>query len=162
VGPNPHWPSIYEEEAARLRESLPVAVVTRIEHYGSTAIPGISAKDSIDILIEVTSFKTAEKECVPALEQMGYAWNWYNGHIALFKGYQDRTQRFHIHVATTGHPVMDGLLFRDYLRTHPEDARRYEDRKRDLAERFRHDREEYTAAKSRLVEEIIEKAQAAF
>ncbi|MCD4767572.1 MAG: GrpB family protein [Methanosarcinales archaeon] len=69
---NPTWPKIFEDEAAFLRWKLPQNLVKRIEHFGSTAVPGLSAKPIIDILVEVTSLEETKKQIVPILEAEGY------------------------------------------------------------------------------------------
>jgi GrpB-like predicted nucleotidyltransferase (UPF0157 family) len=83
--------------------------------------------------------------------------------MAFFKGYYPEEQpvKYHIHMATEGHRVIvDGLLFRDHLREHPDDAKLYEELKRRLAEAHRNDREAYTDAKGEFVQHILERAKA--
>ena len=153
---DPLWPELYEQEAELLRSRLPSQLVTRIEHYGSTAIPGLAAKPVIDILAEVVSFEAAEAECVPILEELTYHFNWYAGHMAFFRGYvpEEQPVKYHIHMAPGGHRIMDGLVFRDYLRKHTDVAAQYEELKHRLAKTYRHDREGYTDAKGQFVAEI--------
>ena len=155
---DPQWVRMYEEEQESLRSSLPADVVTRIDHYGSTAVPGLDAKPVIDILVAVTSFEAATERCIPILlDELGYdGWNWYAGHMAFFKGYSaDDPVKCHIHMAPGDHPLMDNLLFRDYLRAHPDAAKRYQDLKYRLAEVHKEDREAYTDAKGDFVAEIV-------
>lgn len=153
---DPDWVRMFGAEAALLRSRLPLDVVTRIEHYGSTAVPGLAAKPVIDILVAVTSFQAAEPTCVPILKELGYGFDWYSGHMAFFKGYfTDDAVKYHIHMAPCDHPLMHNLLFRDYLRAHPDAAKRYEKLKYELAELHRTDREAYTDAKGEFVAEII-------
>lgn len=161
VSYDPEWPEMYEREAALLRSKLPSDVLIRLEHYGSTAIPGLTAKPTIDILAEVASFEAAESICVPILEKLKYGHDWYNGHIACFKGYYPVEQplKYHIHMAPAGHPIWDGLLFRDYLREHTDVAKEYEDLKCRLAETYHYDREGYTDAKGEFVSEIVRRAK---
>lgn len=157
---DPRWVQLYEEEARFLRERFGPELIARIEHYGSTAVPGSAAKPVIDILVEITSFEAAKREILPVLDNLGYGYSWYNGHMAFFKGYStDNPVKYHLHMAPGDHPLMDGLLFRDYLRKHPETAREYEKLKYRLAEVHHHDREAYTEAKTDFVREITEKAK---
>lgn len=157
---DPTWPRLYEEEARFLRERFGPELIVRIEHYGSTAVPGLAAKPVIDILVEITSFEAAKREIQPVLEKLGYGYNWYQDHMAFFKGYfSEGHQKYHLHMAPGDHRLMDGLLFRDYLRTHPEIARDYEELKYRLAEVHHFDREAYTEAKTAFVREITEKAK---
>ncbi len=77
IGPyNPEWPSLFEKEAAFFQSKLPKSLVKRIEHFGSTAIPGLSAKPIIDILVEVSSLDETKKQIVPILESEGYDYFW--------------------------------------------------------------------------------------
>ena len=157
---DPSWPQHYADEARFLRSLFGPDLVTRIEHYGSTSVPGLAAKPVIDILVEVTSFEAAKREMIPVLDDLGYGHDWPAEHLAFFKGYGvNAPVKHHLHVAPGGHPVMDGLLFRDYLRKHPETARLYEELKYALAEQYRNDREGYTDAKSEFVREITERAR---
>jgi GrpB-like predicted nucleotidyltransferase (UPF0157 family) len=162
---DPNWPIRYEEEAARLRALFGPDLIHRLEHFGSTAVPGLAAKPIVDILVEITSFESATAKIIPALEQCGYIYSWQgdpdSGHMALWKGYvPDVPLKYHLHMAPAGHPLMDRLLFRDYLRNHSETARDYEDLKRRLAADFPHDREEYTEAKGGFIRTITERAKA--
>jgi len=157
---DPSWPKRYEEEARFLRERFGPELIVRIEHYGSTAVPGLPAKPVIDILVEITSFDAAKREILPVLEKLGYGYSWYNGHMVFFKGYStDNPVKYHLHMAPGDHPLMDGLVFRDYLRFHPETAREYEALKYRLAEIHHHDREAYTEAKTDFVRQITEQAK---
>ncbi|MCX6346185.1 MAG: GrpB family protein [Armatimonadetes bacterium] len=152
------WPRLYEEEAQFLRERFG-PVIVRIEHYGSTAVPGLAAKPCIDILVEISSFDVAEREIVPVLDALGYGHDWYKDHIVFFKGYfTDEAVKCHIHMAPAGHRLWEGLLFSGYLRSHPEVAREYEELKYRLANQHCFDREAYTDAKTAFVREITEKA----
>ena len=157
---DPSWPQKYADEAECLRSLFSLDLVTRIEHYGSTSVPGLAAKPVIDILMEISSFEAAELEMIPVLDNLGYGYDWYAEHLVFFKGYGSNAPlKYHIHVAPSDHPLMDGLLFRDYLRKYPKTAQKYEALKWVLAEQYRNDREGYTNAKSDFVREINEKAR---
>ena len=163
---DPNWPRCYEEEAAELRSLFGPELVTRIEHFGSTAVPGLAAKPVIDILIEISSFEDAKREIIPKLEELGYIYSWQQkperGHMALWKGYIPNVpSKFHIHMVPGGHPLMDDLLFRDYLIENPDTAKQYEKLKYRLASIYPHDREEYTDAKSDFISEVTNKAKEA-
>ncbi len=158
---DPGWPRAYAEEATLLRSLFGDELVTRIEHIGSTAVPGLAAKPVIDILVEVTSLEAAEREMIPSLEERGYRHDWYKGHLFFFKGYASNAPlKYHIHVGPSDGPLMDCLLFRECLRNDAETARAYEDLKRYLAEQYRNDREAYTESKSGFVTETTERARA--
>jgi GrpB-like predicted nucleotidyltransferase (UPF0157 family) len=166
---DPQWPARFEEEARYLTSRFGPNVISRVEHFGSTAVPGLAAKPVIDILVEVPSFEVAEREIRPPLESKGYTYIWRPvggsdgsaGHIMFVKGYGpdgylDGVQRYHLHLAPADNPIWERLLFRDHLRSHPNDAERYAALKRRLARLHRNDRETYTAAKTDFFTEIGE------
>ncbi len=155
------WPAQYEEIAGWLRHTLPPELVLRVEHYGSTAIPGIPAKPVIDILLEVPSFAEARRQLIPAFNRPDSEYWWYHDHMVFIV--RDRpmgVRKYHLHVAPAGHPVWDGLAFRDYLRSHPTAAERYAALKRKLASQHLADREAYTDSKAQFVREITKQALA--
>lgn len=168
------WPNQFAAEAARVWDALGHGIVTAVEHFGSTSVPGLSAKPIIDILVGVRSAAEAREQAVPALEAMGYAF-WYDNpnpaHLFFVKGLPPNGPRtHHVHMVepdTFRDPkneaflFWDRLLFRDYLRAHPDEARRYEAVKCDLAARFPDDREAYTDGKAEYVSGVMEKAQRA-
>lgn len=160
VAYDPAWPSMFEAEAARLRGMLDGTLVAGLEHFGSTAIPGLAAKPVIDILIAVRSLAEARGSFIDPLRQLGYVFWAENPRIdRLFfvKGMPPYGERrtHHVHVTEPDGELWQRLLFRDYLRANPAAARRYERLKHELAQRFRSDREAYTEAKSAFVEEIM-------
>lgn len=124
----------------------------RIEHIGSTAVPGLAAKATIDILCRICSFEEARELIVSVLEPEGYFCNLRENpsadHIAFWWGYfPDQPIRVHLHMAPEGHSQFDTLLFRDWLRAHPKTTRDYEKLKRQLEAEYRNDRDGYTEAK---------------
>lgn len=163
---DPSWPELYEAEARLLKEQFG-DLILRTKHIGSTAVPGLAAKPTIDLIAEITSFEEAERAIVPALlaQSIGYGFSAWPapGHMAFWKGYFPETPiKFHYHMAPAGHPLMDRVYFRDYLRKHPETAREYERLKYRLAEIYHYDREGYTEAKTDFILEITERAKKEF
>jgi GrpB-like predicted nucleotidyltransferase (UPF0157 family)/predicted transcriptional regulator YdeE len=157
---DPSWPEKYLEMESRLRKDIGSDVALHIEHYGSTAIPNMPAKPIIDILVEIPSFEEARKRVIPVFNKPECEYWWYKDHMCFIirdKFMGIRTH--HIHMAPAGHRIWDGLKFRDYLRTHPEDASRYAALKRELAEHYRTDRESYTDAKTDFVREVMAREQ---
>lgn len=159
---DPTWPLLFEHEKVRLLEAVG-AYLCCIEHIGSTAVPGLAAKPVIDIMIGVHSLNDAPF-FIPPLEALGY--EYIARHEALLpeRRYLHRIvnhqHTHHLHMVEPGSRFFEvQLLFRDYLRTHPADARRYAELKYALAEKFRNDREAYTDGKTALVEEILQKAK---
>lgn len=156
---DPSWPERFVEMACWIRHHLGPNIALRVEHYGSTAIPGMPAKPVIDILVQIPSAAEAKKHVVPRLNSETWEYWWYSDHMIFIKRQELMGQRtHHIHMAPQGHELWKGLAFRDYLGTHPRDAARYAGLKRQLANAHRRDREMYTEAKTEFVTEITSKA----
>lgn len=156
---DPSWPRKYDEMACWLRDSLGPHVALRVEHYGSTSIPGMPAKPVIDVLVEVPSFAEARKRAIPLFNRPECEYWWYTDHMCFHMRESLAGRRtHHIHVALAGHRIWEGLAFRDYLRSHPEDASNYAALKGELAARHQRDRERYTDAKTEFVREVTAKA----
>jgi GrpB-like predicted nucleotidyltransferase (UPF0157 family) len=157
------WVDLFAQEAQNLRNLLGEALILRIEHFGSTAIPGMPAKPIIDMLVEIPSFDRAGCEILPKLVDTEYEYLWRSdrppGHMMFMKRSPDGKRTHHIHMATAGHKLWERLYFRDYLCNHPEEAARYAQLKRDLATQFSGDREAYTNSKSEYVALITTKAK---
>lgn len=160
---DPRWPEMFRAEAARLRHFLGTAAVLRVEHMGSTALPGLSAKPIIDMLIEIPSFDVALRTIVPKLREERWEYLWRDdrppGHMVFIRRDGAGVRTHHLHMAPAGHPMWERLAFRDYLRTHPDEARRYEKLKRQLASTHSGDREAYTEGKAEYVNRITTRAQ---
>jgi len=157
------WPGVFEAEAARVRAALGGDSVVAVEHIGSTAVPGLAAKPIIDLLVGVTSLGCGG-EVTPALEAIGYeAQGEFGipGRLFFEKRGVGAVRTHHLHMAEPGGEFWtEELLFRDYLRAHPDEARAYERLKRDRARRFRFQRAEYTASKTDYILDVLEKARA--
>lgn len=156
------WATYFSEESRALRHAFGLSVV-RISHIGSTAVPGLVAKPTVDILIELSN-EIGINETSSRLT--GEGWIRMYGtddeplHLGFNKGYTPSgyAQRvFHLHVRRPGDP--DELYFRDYLLEHPQLCRDYASVKRDLRRRFEHDRDGYTKAKTPLIREITARAR---
>ncbi|MFA5787277.1 MAG: GrpB family protein [Actinomycetota bacterium] len=160
---DPAWPERFAEIERELRQLLGTTL-SRIEHIGSTAVPGLPAKPIIDVLAEVPDQEVARTVAVPALLAAGYYECYWQfdlppGHFTCVKRDTHTYHRLvHLHLAPAGHPQWRSLAFRDYLRSHPGEARRYQDLKKDLAVRFAEDREGYTVAKTDYIRETTERA----
>lgn len=157
---DPAWATMFTMLGGRLRDALG-EVAVRIDHIGSTSVPGLAAKPVLDIQISVASLERVAPFKDP-LERLGYVYRADN---------TERTKRYfreapgerrtHIHVRRAGSFAEQfPLLFRDYLRTHIDDAVEYEALKRRLAEQFAHDRHAYTEAKGSFTWTIIQRADA--
>jgi GrpB-like predicted nucleotidyltransferase (UPF0157 family) len=143
----PSWPALFRQTAAPMREALG-HVALRIDHIGSTAVPGLAAKPVIDIQISVPSFDPLNAFRDP-LEKLGYVFRSENpDRMKRYFREAPGARRTHIHIQLHGSwSEQLALLFRDYLRTHQDVAARYAALKSDLARRFGYDREGYTNAK---------------
>jgi len=161
------WPEVFRVERATLLERFP-RIVRRVEHFGSTAVPGLSAKPIVDMLVEVTSLDETTAQIVPASEADGYDYLWRptSGDdtppfYAWFIKRNPQGQRtHHIHMVERDFPQWEALLFRDYLIAHPSTARQYVDLKQRLAAEYRNDREAYTDGKGEFVRRITGIARA--
>lgn len=153
------WSQQFAEMAARLRHHLGASIARRVDHIGSTSIPGMPAKPVIDILVEIPSFREAKPHVLPLLDSETWEYWWHDDHMMFIKRDKLMGQRgYHVHMMPPGRDRDARLAFRDRLRSHPEDASRYAALKRQLASSHRKDRERYTEAKSAFVSEIVSKA----
>ncbi len=163
--PNPDWPRIFNAERELLEAHIDRREIVRIEHIGSTAVPNLAAKPTIDILLDVAATAdiprltetiiACDYQCVPQPKNPA-------PHLMFTKGYTPdgfRGQAFHIHVRYPGD--WDEIYFRDYLRAHPETAREYLAVKRRLAAEFTNDREAYTDGKTAFITGITKLAKIA-
>ena len=151
------WPQLFALEAERLRAALG-AVALRVEHIGSTSVPGLAAKPIIDIVLTVAD-SSDEAAFVPALEAAGYVLRirepeWFEHR--LFKGPDTNVN---VHVFSSGCAEVERMLgFRDHLRADPGDRELYERTKRELAARRWKYVQHYANAKSEVVAEIMKRA----
>ena len=168
---DPSWPVSFARERDHLRACLPSELVGRIEHFGSTAVPGLAAKPVVDLLVEVTDLERAQQKIVPILEAQRYDYLWrptrgddgepfYAWFIKRDAASGVRTH--HIHMVERHFPHWDSLFFRDYLIGHPETAREYERLKRHLANDVPHDRVAYTRGKAAFIDRVTEQAKRHF
>ncbi|MGB5962281.1 MAG: GrpB family protein [Coleofasciculaceae cyanobacterium] len=160
---DPHWTILFKQEAQLISKVLEKNLITRIEHFGSTAVPGLAAKPIIDLLVGVSSLFLA-KQTVSQLETLGYAY-WADNpdpqRLFFVKGLPPNSPRtHHIHIVEPNSILWERLLFRDYLRQHPNEAANYAQLKHDLAQRFSTDREAYTRGKTNYIQSVMEKAKA--
>jgi GrpB-like predicted nucleotidyltransferase (UPF0157 family) len=200
TGYDPRWPAEFQAEEARIRAVLSPRLILEVEHFGSTAIPGLAAKPIIDILVAVSSLAAARQQAIVPLEAIGYAY-WRDNpkvdRLFLVKGLppkaeselpveidaaigpravfgeengiirpqlvprgrkSGRGRTHHIHMTEKTGELWERLLFRDYLRLHPEEAHAYERLKFILAAKYRDDREAYTEGKADYIRGVMEKA----
>ena len=156
---DPRWPELFAREARRIGETLGARALM-VEHVGSTSVPGLVAKNIIDILLVVAD-SSDEQSYTPDLERAGYRLtirepDWHQHR--LFKG---PDTNINLHVFTIGSPEIERhLLLRDWLRTNPKEREIYAETKRKLASQKWHYVQNYADAKSGVIEEMITRARA--
>ncbi len=160
------YPAWYEKERKAIVSLLGEETIRRISHIGSTAVPGLQSKPTVDILLEIS------EDCPPgplcaALQKSGWTLMLEQQkpefRLAFNKGYTPQgfaQQVYHLHVRHFGN--WGELYFRDYLCAHPEEASAYAALKMELGQRYRHDRDGYTAAKAEFVRRCTCLARAEF
>jgi GrpB-like predicted nucleotidyltransferase (UPF0157 family) len=160
---DPEWPNLYESEAVSLRGKLPRSVVIKIEHFGSTAVPGLAAKPVIDVLVQVSSSEETKEQVVPILEAEGYDYFWRTDVSPAYAWFIKRDaggrRTHHIHMVEAESKLWERLYFRDYLREFPEETKRYEELKQFLSEKYPNDRVAYTEGKAEYIIAITERAK---
>ena len=159
---NPDWKNYYEEEKTLLEKSFGNLLV-RIEHIGSTAVEGLIAKPTVDILLEADPSvpldavrRTAERCGYTVMSEK----NVPEYRLDLCKGYTPQgfaDKVFHLHIRHPGD--WDEIVFRDYLRQNPVKAREYARLKTDLQKRFEHNRDAYTEAKGDFIRACVKEAR---
>ena len=157
---DPMWPSAFEDEALRIRNALG-SIALRIDHNGSTSVPGLAAKPIIDIQVSVEKLQPIEIFGEP-LQSIGYVHFPHSddSFCPFFHRPYYWPHTHHIHVVEAGGvEERRTLAFRDYLRDHTAVARQYEKLKCDLASQFattdHESRDAYAHAKTEFIERTI-------
>lgn len=163
---DPTWPARYAAEAARLAPLLTEGGLLSMEHVGSTSIVGLVAKPIVDILITVRDlefFKASALKHFPS-PTYDYFWSPSEGEdgppfYCFFIKRDERGRRsHHIHVIEPGFRIGECVVFRDYLRAHPEIAADYARLKQDLAARYAKQRLAYCDGKTAFIRRITDQA----
>ena len=154
---DPEWPAVFAAEACRVllhAGDLPL----RLEHVGGTSIPGMCSKPILDIAAGRLPGSSID-EYIAVLERAGYDHRGERGVPGREFFSRGRPRAYHLHLVEEGEALWcQYIAFRDYLRAHPEGARRFADVKRRLAARFGKDRDGYLSGKSPYVLEILRMA----
>jgi GrpB-like predicted nucleotidyltransferase (UPF0157 family) len=156
---DPAWPGLAGAELLRIGEALgPVAV--RLEHVGSTAVPGLAAKPIVDLQVSVDALEPQERYVAP-LERLGYLFvpapESPDHHF--FGRPHERPRAFHVHVCGAGSDhELRHVAVRDFLRAHPGEAERYAAMKRQVAARHPEDRLAYIEGKDAYVAALERRA----
>ncbi|GIF20808.1 GrpB-like predicted nucleotidyltransferase (UPF0157 family) [Actinoplanes tereljensis] len=157
---DPYWVTRFDDAAAPIRSALG-SQIRGLEHVGSTSVPGLPAKPVIDIdlTLDDTEFEAAY---LPPLEKLGYRLilrePWWHGHRMLIPPNAD----INLHVWPPHSPeLVRHRLFRDWLRTHPDDRSRYADTKRRVARETAANPSDYNMAKNDVIDDIFTRIFAA-
>lgn len=152
------WPAAFARWHEALLGGLG-AVAIRIEHVGSTAVPGLLAKPVVDIQVSVSD-QADEPAYVPAIEAVGVQLRARDEEHRYFRPFPGRPREVHVHVCSAGSRwEHEHLLFRDYLRADPATRDAYADVKRQAAAVWHDDRVAYTDAKGALIRETLRAAE---
>jgi len=162
---DPEYETWYKEECTAISNSLKDHDIFRISHIGSTSVEGMISKPTVDILLEFR--EGYDKESILQILQregwMVMAEDDQKQTVDMNKGYTQKgfaEKVYHLHIKPAGDH--GELYFRDHLREHPDTAKEYEQLKLMLKDKFEHDRDAYTMAKTEFVEKYTEKARIEF
>lgn len=152
---NTEYPKWYEKEKEKLEKTIDGGTIVRINHIGSTAIPGIVSKPTIDILMEVSfssnisriteKLKSTQWSLMNNSDKPNFKQTYNKGYTKY--GFDEKVYHLHVRYADD----WSELYFKDYLNEYPEVARKYAELKIQLKERFEHNRDAYTDAKEEFV-----------
>lgn len=158
------WRTQFDGEAQQLVDALATLAPT-IEHIGSTSVPGMPAKPTIDVLMMVDEVQDV-LAYNDALAALGYDYRpasltSSDDQLFLRKVAPSGTRTHHLHVVARRSPNGDDYLaFRDFLRTHEDEAQAYAQLKLELAERYATERMRYVTEKARYVDDLMERVRA--
>jgi GrpB-like predicted nucleotidyltransferase (UPF0157 family) len=151
------WPAVFQAQAEIIAQALS-SVALRIEHIGSTSVPGLAAKPIIDILVVVAD-AAAEDSYLPQMEAVGYELRVREPEFHEHRMFRTPDRDVHVHFYSAGSPeIARNLTFRDRLRDSSADRRLYEITKRELAVRPWEDMNAYAAAKTEVIERVLSAA----
>lgn len=151
-----NWPNRFEQERRALEDAIGPWIVGGVHHVGSTAVPGLAAKPIVDILVGVEDLASS-RSCFEPLARLGYLYAPYRSDEMHWFCKPDPSRRtHHLHLVPYDSPCFrDELAFRDRLRSQPQLAAEYAELKQALAQRFEHDRDAYTDAKTEFVRRAL-------
>jgi GrpB-like predicted nucleotidyltransferase (UPF0157 family) len=151
------WANEFELEKARIADAIGVHVLD-VQHFGSTAIPGVPAKPILDILVGVEDFDDAAT-CVAPLEKIGYRYRHEHGIPRRHYFVRGDSRTHHLHMVEMGSGYWRSAVeFRDTLKSHPRSARIYAESKRALAAMYSRNKSAYQREKDRVVQSLLQTA----
>jgi len=157
---DPAWPLAFQREREALRSAIGEWIHGGVHHVGSTSVPGLEAKPTIDILVGVHDL-VSSRACFAPLAALDYQYAPYRvSEMHWFCKLDQRRRTHHLHLIPAGSPRFRAeIAFRDCLRGNAAIAAEYAALKRSLAVRFRNDREAYTDAKADFIGAVLERAR---
>ena len=158
---DPKWSEKFKEIACDLKNALG-GLCREVHHVGSTSIPGLAAKEDLDIVCVVTGLQ----DSVALLEFIGYVFKGeFNIPMRFFFSHNNEHRKINLHVVEEDHPFLElQLKFRDYLRMHPEDRMAYQNLKLTLIQDPKNfEKKEgrfvnYTLRKNEFIKEVLRKS----
>jgi GrpB-like predicted nucleotidyltransferase (UPF0157 family) len=164
---DPGWVDLFNKERQNLGSILGSEIALRIEHFGSTSVPGLSAKPTIDIIVEIPERLALSDAVIHIMKTHKYEYIRRNDfpppYMMFVKGYTPHGfegQSYHIHMAPAAHGgLWDRLYFKDYLKENKKLSTEYELLKNELAGKYKYDREKYTEGKAGFIEKITKEAK---
>lgn len=157
---DPTWPTQFTEIAGRVRAAFTDGPTITVEHIGSTSVAGLAAKPIIDVGIVVPASSDAP-DAIARLATLGYVHQanlGIAGHEAFRSPSNGPRHRLCVYPQNISPLLREQLAFRDYLRTHPDEADQYGALKKELAARFISDHVGYTEAKTDFVRSVLARA----
>lgn len=161
---NENWKHIFEMEKSRVLKNVEGKFINEIEHFGSTSIPNIKAKNYIDVFIITPKEYLFDSELINQFKALGYIYfqvparEDIDAYMSFVKGYNldgKKEQVFHIHMCSRDNAMCNQLQFRDYLIANPERAKAYEKLKIELASKYKNDRGSYVLSKTNFIKETL-------
>ncbi|NAS32112.1 GrpB family protein [Flavobacteriaceae bacterium R38] len=161
---NTEWKNIYKREKERILEKVGTDSILRIEHFGSSSIPGIRSKPYIDMMIGIPKELLFDEGLIEKFTALRYshfkvpARENIEEYSSFGKGYNldgKKEQIFHIHMCPKNNVMWKQIDFRDYLNSNTKRAKEYENLKLELASKFKNDRGAYVLGKTEFVNETL-------
>lgn len=164
VDHDPNWKLLYKEQENLILSTIDQGLLKRVEHFGSTSIPGIKAKPYIDMIIEIEKELLFDERLIEQFKPIGFQYfkvperDDIDAYMSFGKGYYNdgtKAQIFHIHMCPADNFMWSQVAFRDYLIANPDRANAYEKLKLALASKFSNDRGAYVLGKTEFVMETL-------
>ncbi|MBN7810948.1 GrpB family protein [Algoriphagus sp. H41] len=161
---NPAWKEIFQREKELVLSRISAFSPERIEHVGSTSIPGIKAKPYIDLLIVIPAEHLFSEELIAALAEIGFTYflvpkrDDIEAYMSFGKGYNldgVKEQIFHIHMCPGDNFMVNQIAYRDRLRSDETLAKAYEKLKIESAAKFKNDRGNYLLSKNEFIRDVL-------